>query len=62
MPKLVLGNTLEGSDCLVLNPSFSGLLSSSLHSTLSPEHDMLHTLFTDHCLYSLSGLALTVQV
>ena len=54
MPKLVPGNTLEGSDCLVLNPS-SGLLSSSLPSTLGPAH----TLFTDHCLYSPPASALS---
>ena len=62
MAKLVLGNTSEGSDCLVLNPSFSGHLSSSLLSILNTTCYMLHTLFTDHCLYSLSGLALAVQV
>ena len=52
MAKLVLGNTSEGSDCLVLNPSFSGHLSSSLLSILNTTCYMLHTLFTDHCLYS----------
>ena len=59
MPKLVLGNTLEGSDCLVLNPSFSGLLSSSLPSTLSPEHGMLHTAPTLSDLYSPPASALS---
>ena len=45
MPKFVPGNTSEGSDCLVLNPSFSG---HALPSTLNPEHDMLHVTHSLH--------------
>ena len=66
MPKLVPWNTSEGSDFLVLSPFFSGLWSSSLPSTLSPDHDLLHVTHSLHWSLSLLtprlGLVTRVRV